>query len=46
MNLLFKGVFYKAGLYRNFDKGVIYIQADNSSLVLKTIKRNNIYVIN
>jgi hypothetical protein len=45
-NLLFKGVFYKAGLYGSFDKGVIYIRADNNSLILKDIKRDNIYIIN
>jgi hypothetical protein len=45
-NLLFKGVFYKANLYGNFDKGVIYIRADNSSLVLKAVKRDSIYIIN
>jgi hypothetical protein len=46
MNLLFRSVFYKASLYKSFDKGVIYIRADNSSLVLKAIKRDNIYIIN
>jgi hypothetical protein len=46
MNLLFKGVFYKVNLYKSFDKGVIYIRADNSSLVFKAVKRDNIYIIN
>jgi hypothetical protein len=45
-NLLFKGILYKAGLYGSFNKGVIYIRADNSNLVLKVIKRDNIYIIN
>jgi hypothetical protein len=45
-NLLFKGIFYKADLYRSFNKDVIYIRADNSSLVLKNIKWDNIYIIN
>jgi hypothetical protein len=45
-NLLFKGVFYKANLYENFDKNVIYIRADNNSLILKAVKRDNIYIIN
>jgi hypothetical protein len=45
-NLLFRGVFYKADLYGSFNKGVIYIWADNSSLVLKAIKRDSIYIIN
>jgi hypothetical protein len=45
-NLLSKNIFYKASLYENFNKGVIYIRADNSSLILKTIKRDNIYIIN
>jgi hypothetical protein len=46
MNLLSKGILYKAGLYGSFNKGVIYIRADNSSLVFKAIKRDNIYIIN
>jgi hypothetical protein len=46
INLLFKGVFYKVNLYRSFNKGVIYIRADNSSLIFKTVKRDNIYIIN
>jgi hypothetical protein len=45
-NLLFKGILYKANLYGSFNKGVIYIRADNNSLVFKAIKRNNIYIIN
>jgi hypothetical protein len=45
-NLLFKGTLYKAGLYKSFNKRVIYIRADNSSLVLKAIKQDNIYIIN
>jgi hypothetical protein len=46
INLLSRGVFYKASLHGNFNKSVIYIRADNSSLVLKTIKRDNIYIMN
>jgi hypothetical protein len=46
INLLFKGVFYKASLYKSFNKSVIYIRANNSSLVFKTVKRDNIYIIN
>jgi hypothetical protein len=45
-NLLSKNIFYKADFYRSFNKNVIYIRADNNSLVLKTIKRDNIYIIN
>jgi hypothetical protein len=45
-NLLFRNILYKADLYESFNKGVIYIRADNSSLVLKAIKRDNIYIIN
>jgi hypothetical protein len=45
-NLLFKGVFCKAGLYGSFNKNIIYMRADNGSLVFKTIKRDNIYIIN
>jgi hypothetical protein len=45
-NLLFKDALYKAGLYKSFDKGIIYIRAKDSSLILKTIKRDNIYIIN
>jgi DNA-directed RNA polymerase subunit L len=45
-NLLSRGALYKADLYRSFDKGAIYIRADNSSLVLKAIKRDSIYIIN
>jgi hypothetical protein len=37
-NLLSKGALYKAGLYKSFNKRVIYMRADNSSLVLKAIK--------
>jgi hypothetical protein len=37
-NLLSRGTLYKAGLYESFNKRVIYIRADNSSLVLKIIK--------
>jgi hypothetical protein len=37
-NLLSKGVFYKVNLYRSFNKDIIYIRADNSSLTLKVIK--------
>jgi hypothetical protein len=46
INLLSKSALYKAGLYENFNKGVIYMRANNSSLVLKAVKRNNIYIIN
>jgi hypothetical protein len=46
MNLLSKDVLYKVNLYKSFNKGVIYIRAKNSSLILKTIKRDNIYIIN
>jgi hypothetical protein len=45
-NLLSRGIFYKANLYGSFNKGVIYIRADNSNLILKAIKRDNIYIIN
>jgi hypothetical protein len=45
-NLLFKGILYKVNLYKSFNKSIIYIRADNSSLVLKAIKRDNIYIIN
>jgi hypothetical protein len=45
-NLLFRGALYKADLYRSFNKSVIYIRADDSSLVFKAIKRDNIYIIN
>jgi hypothetical protein len=38
MNLLFKSIFYKVKLYKSFNKGVIYIRADNNSLFFKTIK--------
>jgi hypothetical protein len=37
-NLLFKSIFYKANLYESFNKRVIYIRADNNSLILKVIK--------
>jgi hypothetical protein len=46
INLLFKDIFYKAGLYKSFNKGAIYIRADNNNLVLKAIKRDSIYIIN
>jgi hypothetical protein len=46
MNLLSRNILYKASLHGSFNKGVIYIRADNSSLVLKAIKRDNIYIIN
>jgi hypothetical protein len=36
-NLLSKDVFYKADLYGSFNKDVIYIQADNNSLILKLL---------
>jgi hypothetical protein len=45
-NLLFKSILYKVSLYGNFNKGAIYIRADNNSLILKVIKRDNIYIIN
>jgi hypothetical protein len=45
-NLLSRGIFYKADLYKSFNKDVIYIRANNNSLVLKAIKRDNIYIIN
>jgi hypothetical protein len=45
-NLLFKDALYKANLYGSFNKSAIYIRADNNSLVFKTIKRDNIYIIN
>jgi hypothetical protein len=45
-NLFSKGVFYKASLYGSFNKGIIYIRAEDNSLILKTIKRDNIYIIN
>jgi hypothetical protein len=37
-NLLSKGILYKVNLYGSFNKGVIYIRADNSNLILKVIK--------
>jgi hypothetical protein len=37
-NLLSRGAFYKAGLYGSFNKGAIYMRADDGSLVLKAIK--------
>jgi hypothetical protein len=46
MNLLSKSILYKANLYESFNKSAIYIRANNSSLVLKAIKRDNIYIIN
>jgi hypothetical protein len=45
-NLLSRDTLYKASLYRSFNKRAIYMRADNSSLVLKTVKQNNIYIIN
>jgi hypothetical protein len=45
-NLLFKSILYKAGLYKSFNKRVIYIRANNNSLVLKAVKQDNIYIIN
>jgi hypothetical protein len=46
INLLSRGALYKAGLHGSFNKGVIYMRADNGSLVLKAIKRDNIYIMN
>jgi hypothetical protein len=46
INLLSKSAFYKADLHGSFNKSVIYIRADNSSLIFKAIKRDNIYIIN
>jgi hypothetical protein len=46
INLLFKGALYKANLYGSFNKNVIYIRADNNNLILKAVKRDNIYIIN
>jgi hypothetical protein len=46
INLLSKGVFYKAGLHGSFNKNIIYIRADNSSLILKAVKRDDIYIMN
>jgi hypothetical protein len=46
INLLSKDILYKADLYRSFNKDVIYIRADNSSLVFKAVKRNSIYIMN
>jgi hypothetical protein len=45
-NLLSKGILYKVNLYKSFNKGAIYIRVNNSSLVLKTVKRDSIYIIN
>jgi hypothetical protein len=45
-NLLSEDIFYKANLYKSFNKGATYIRADNSSLVLKAVKRDSIYIIN
>jgi hypothetical protein len=46
INLLSKNVLYKANLYKSFNKGIIYIQANNSSLVFKAVKRDDIYIMN
>jgi hypothetical protein len=46
INLFFKSILYKANLYRSFNKDVIYVRTDNSSLVFKAIKQDNIYIIN
>jgi hypothetical protein len=45
-NLLSEGALYKAGLHRSFDKGTMYMRAEDGSLVLKTVKRDSIYIIN
>jgi hypothetical protein len=45
-NLLSRSILYKASLYGSFNKGAIYIRADDSSLILKAIKRDSIYIIN
>jgi hypothetical protein len=45
-NLLSKSALYKINLYKSFNKSVIYIRINNSSLILKAIKRDNIYNIN
>jgi hypothetical protein len=45
-NLLSESALYKAGLYESFNKGAIYIRANNSNLVFKAIKRDSIYIIN
>jgi hypothetical protein len=46
MNLLFRGIFYKADFHGSFNKSAIYIRADDNSLVFKAIKRDNIYIMN
>jgi hypothetical protein len=46
INLLSRGALYEAGLHGSFNKGAIYMRADNGSLVLKAVKRDSIYIIN
>jgi hypothetical protein len=45
-NLLSRDALCEAGLHGSFDKSVIYIQADDGSLVLKAVKRDSIYIMN
>jgi hypothetical protein len=46
INLLSRGALYKADLHGSFDKGAIYMRADNGSLILKAVKRDSIYIMN
>jgi hypothetical protein len=46
INLLSRSILYKASLYGSFNKSAIYIRTNNNNLVLKAIKRDNIYIIN
>jgi hypothetical protein len=45
-NLLSRDTLCEAGLYRSFNKRVIYMRADNNSLILKAVKQDSIYIIN
>ena len=46
INLFSENFLYQNGLHENFDKYILYIHAENGSLILKTVKQNSIYIVN
>jgi hypothetical protein len=46
INLLSGDALCEAGLHGSFNKGAIYMRADDGSLILKAVKRDGIYIVN
>jgi hypothetical protein len=46
VNLLFRTSLYNVGLVRSFNKKALYIWVKNNSLMLKAVRKDDIYIVN